>query len=45
MYQIIVNPKQFADIPPQKMMLIPTPRILNIIVKQFQEGIIFYGKS
>ena len=44
-YQVKVNPKKFADIPSQTKMLIPTPRILNTLVRQIPLGSFLYFKQ
>ena len=44
-YQVKVNPKKFSDIPPQTKMLIPTPRILDTLIRQIPKSLFLYFKQ
>ena len=43
-YQVKVNPKKFSNIPPQTKMLIPTPRILDTLIRQIPKSSFLYFK-
>ena len=44
-YQVKINPKKFSDIPAGTKMLIPTPKIVDKLVKKIPEGSFLYSKQ
>ena len=43
--QVKINPKKFADIPAGTKMLIPTPKIVDKLVKEIPDGIFLHSKQ
>ena len=43
--QVKTNPKKFADIPARTKMLIPTPKIVDKLVKRIPDGSFLYLKQ
>ena len=43
--QVKTNPKKFADIPAGAKMLIPTPKIVDKLVKRIPDGSFLYLKQ
>ncbi len=43
--QVKINPNKFADIPAGTKMLIPTPKIVDKLVKEIPDGIFLHSKQ